>query len=186
MAPQSRYENQSRLRNQQLEHYVGLADTAAEKGDLVSACNFLKLACSLAPNDLPLAGRLKALEQRTANELWESYAERGQQEGLNGDWAGAARSYERAALGHPNATLFERVAYSLLQTKSDLKRAVDVAQRAVSLTPQNVRCRLTLARCYAAAKLRADALAELEQARLLAPEMPEIKDWIRRIQAGEG
>lgn len=183
--PQSRLENQSRLRNQQLEHYVGLADAAAAKNDLISACNFLKLACSLAPQDLPLAERLKLLEHRAANELWETYAERGQQEGIDGEWAAAARSYERAALGHPHPTLFERVAYCTLQAKGDLKRATEFAQRAVSLAPQNVRCRLTLARCYAATKQRAHALAELEQARQLAPELPEVRDWIRRVQAGE-
>jgi curved DNA-binding protein CbpA len=183
--PPSRFENQNRLRNQQLEHYVGLADAAAAKNDLVSACNFLKLACSLAPQDLALAERLKLLGQRSANEHWETYAERGQQEGLDGEWAAAARSYERAAQGHPHPTLFERVAFCLLHAKGDLKRASEFAQRAVFLAPQNVRCRLTLARCYAATKQRANALAELEQARQLAPELPEIRDWIRRVQAGE-
>jgi hypothetical protein len=184
-APPSRYENENRLRNQQLEHYVGLADAAIEKQELVSACNFLKLACSLAPHDLKLADRLKALELRAATELWVSYAERAQREALNGEWAAAARSYERAALGHPNGTLLERVAYCLLEAKGEVKRAGEFAQRAVALAPQDARCRITLARCYAAAKLRANALVELERARALAPELPEVKDWIRRIGAGE-
>jgi tetratricopeptide (TPR) repeat protein len=183
--PGSADEGRHRVRNQQLEHYIGLADAAAEKRDLVSACNFLRLACSLAPRDVALADRLKALELRAAAELWETYAERGRREALLGEWALAARSYERAALGHTSGELLERAAFCLMQAKGDLKRAGDFAKRAVAVAPQSIRCSLTLLRYYADANLRTEALAELERARMLAPEAPEVRDWVRRAKAGE-
>jgi hypothetical protein len=169
----------------QLQHYVGLADTAAQKQDWVSACNFLRLACSLAPRDLVLADRLKSLEQRAASELWEKYAERGRREELLGEWALAARSYERAALGHGSSELFERVAFCILQAKGDLKRAGEFAKRAAALSPQSVRCSLTLLRYYASARLLPEARAELDRARMLAPELPEVRDWTRRAATGD-
>jgi hypothetical protein len=178
-------EGRHRVRNQQLEHYIGLADAAASKRDLVSACNFLRLACSLAPRDVVLAERLKALELQSATELWETYAERGRREALLGEWALAARSYERAALGHPSGELFERVAFCLMQAKADPKRAGEFAKRAVAAAPQDLRCSLTLLRYYASVSLRAEALAELDRARMLAPEAPEVRDWVRRAKTGE-
>ncbi|HWA70804.1 MAG TPA: hypothetical protein VG937_00645 [Polyangiaceae bacterium] len=169
----------------QLQHYVGLADAAAEKQDWVSACNFLRLACSLAPRDLALADRLKALELRAASELWEKYAERGRREELLGEWALAARSYERAALGHTSSELLERVAFCILQAKGDLKRAGEFAKRAAALSPQSIRCSLTLLRYYASARLIPEARAELDRARMLAPELPEVRDWTRRATTGD-
>jgi cytochrome c-type biogenesis protein CcmH/NrfG len=87
-----------------------------------------------------------------------------------------------AALGHPSARLFERAAWCYLESGGDLRRAGELAHRAVELDPQNARCRLALARYYSVAQKRPEALAELERAIALAPGDTTIRDWIRRIK----
>ncbi len=168
---------------EQLEHYIGLANAALATKDLVSACNFLKLACSLAPRDVTLAERLRAVEHQAAIVLWEKYAERGRREAQLGEWGLAARSYERAALGQPSGELLERVAFCLMQSNGNLMRAGEFAKRAVSAAPRDIRCCLTLLRFYVNAKLPGEAQAELERAIQLAPELPEVRDWMRRLKA---
>jgi Tfp pilus assembly protein PilF len=73
----------------------------------------------------------------------------------------------------------------LLKSGGDLKRASDLAKQAVSLSPENVKCRLTLAQVYAAAKLKQSALAELERALALDPKQDFIRDYIRSVKRGE-
>jgi predicted Zn-dependent protease len=66
-----------------------------------------------------------------------------------------------------------------------LKRASQLAKQAVALAPQSAKCRLTLAQVYFGAKLRESALAELERARTLEPDQPQIKEWIQRAKRGD-
>ena len=117
--------------------------------------------------------------------MWEAYAERGKYAAVEGNPAEAADAYERAARGHPNASLYERAAFYMVEASGDLKRAAALAKQAVVLAPNSARCRLTLAQVYAAARLRESALAELERARALEPDSPVIKGWIARVKRGE-
>ena len=180
-----RYEQRlSQARDEQRTHYVALAKAAESKNDLLAAANALRVACSLAPGDLELAGDLAELERRAAAGLWEAYLERAKYAAVEGRLAEAAESYERAALGHPNASLFERAAFYTLEAQGDLKRAAKLAKQAVALAPNSARCHLTLAQVYAAADLRESALASLERARALEPNQPIIKEWIQRVKRG--
>ena len=181
-----RYESRLlRARQEQRSHYVAMSEEAAARNDLAAAANALRIACSLAPDDIELAERLRELEKRAAAELWEAYAERGKYAAFEGRHAEAAESFERAAVGRPSATYFERAAFHLLEAGGDLKRASLLAKQAVSLAPQSGKCRLTLAQVYLAGKLRESALAELERARALEPDQPLIKEWISRVKRGE-
>jgi Flp pilus assembly protein TadD len=175
----------ARAREEQRDHYVTLAKEAAERKDLIAAANALRVACSLAPHDLELSGDLAEMERRAASELWEAYADRAKYAAIEGRPAEAAESYERAALGHPSASLFERAAFYTVEALGDLKHAAHLARQAVSLAPTSAKCRLTLAQVYAAAKLRESALAELERARSLEPDSAVIKDWIQRVRRGD-
>ena len=180
-----RYEQRlSQARDEQRNHYLALASAAESNNDLLAAANALRVACSLAPGDLELAGDLAELERRAAAGLWEAYLERAKYAAFEGRPAEAAESYERAALGHPNASLFERAAFYTLEAQGDLKRAAKLAKQAVSLAPNSARCHLTLAQVYAAADLRESALASLERARSLEPDQPIIKEWITRVKRG--
>jgi len=178
-------ERLARAREEQRNHYVTLSNEAAARNDLSGAANALRVACSLVPDNLELAGDLAELERRAAAEMWESYAERAKYAALEGRPDEAAECYVRAALGHPSASLSERAAYYTLEAGGDLKHAAQLARQAVSLAPNSAKCRLTLAQIYASAKLRESALAELERARALEPNQPLIKEWIARVKRGD-
>ena len=175
----------AQAQDEQRNHYVTLAKEAEARNDLVAAANALRVACSLAPGNLELAGDLAELERRAAAALWEAYVDRAEYAALEGRSAEAAEAYERAALGQPTASLCERAAFYTLEAGGDLKRASRLAKQAVSIAPHSARCRLTLAQVYAAAKLRDSALAELERARALDPNQPLIKEWIQRVKRGD-
>lgn len=182
-----RYEQRlSQARDEQKNHYLTLAKEAEDRSDLLAAANALRVAASLAPEDLELAGDLAALERRAAAGLWEAYVERAKYAAVEGRPAEAAEAFERAALGHPIPALFERAAFFLLESGGDLKRAAKLAKEAVALAPSSAKCRLTLAQVFAAADLRESALAELERARALEPDQPLIKEWIARVKRGAG
>jgi curved DNA-binding protein CbpA len=182
-----RYEQRmAQARDEQRNHYVTLAKEAEARNDLLAAANALRVAASLDSSSLELAGDLAELERRAAAGLWESYLERAKYAAVEGRPAEAAEAYERAALGHPSAALYERAAFYLLESSGDLKRAGKLAKQAVSLAPNSGKCRLTLAQVYAAADLRESALAELERARVLEPDQPIIKEWIARVKRGTG
>jgi curved DNA-binding protein CbpA len=178
-------ERLARAREEQRNHYITLSNEAAARNDLAAAANALRVACSLSPENLELAGDLAELEHRAAEGMWESYAERAKYAALEGRPDEAAECYVRAALGHPSASLFERAAFYTLEAGGDLKQAAQFARQAVALAPNSGKCRLTLAQIYASAKLRESALAELERARVLEPDQPIIKDWIARVKRGD-
>jgi len=181
-----RYEQRmTQARDEQLKHYVAMSAEALANNDLVAAVNTLRIACSLAPENLELVGELAELERRVAESLWESYLERAKYAAVEGNHAEAAESYERAALGQPSAALFERAAHYTLEANGDLRRANKLAKQAVALAPNSAKCRLTLARVYFAANLHESALAELERARTIEPNQPILKEWILRVKRGE-
>lgn len=181
-----RYEQRmTQARDDQIKHYVALSAEAAARNDLVAAANTLRIACSLAPENLELAGDLAELERRAAESLWESYLERAKYAAVEGNHAEAAEAYERAALGQPNAAHFERAAHYTLEANGDLRKASKLAKQALALAPNSAKCHFTLARVYFAANLQESALAELERARAIDPNQPILKEWIARVKRGE-
>jgi curved DNA-binding protein CbpA len=181
-----RYEQRvGQARDEQIQHYVALSAEAAARNELVAAANALRIACSLAPDNLEFAGDLAELERRVAESLWESYLDRAKYAAVDGNHAEAAESYERAALGQPSAALFERAAHYTLEANGDLRKASKLAKQAVALAPNSAKCRLTLGRVYFAANLHESALAELERARAIEPNQPILKEWIARVKRGE-
>ena len=174
-----------RARDEQREHYIALSNEAVARNDLLAATNALRVACSLSPDNLELAGDLLELERRAATGMWEAYLERAKYAAAEGRFAEAAECYERAALGQSSAVLCERAAFYTLEAGGDLRRASQLAKQAVSMAPNSAKCRLTLAQVYAAANLKDSALAELERARALQPDQPIIKEWIARVKRGD-
>jgi curved DNA-binding protein CbpA len=181
-----RYQQRVTLaRKKQIEHYLQAADQALDEKNLASAANALRVAASLAPNDAELAARLEQVQQQVNVDLAESYLEQGRYEERSGRLIEAAVSYQRAARGRPDPRLFERAASCLLEGKGDLRRAGELARKAVSLAPGQAEPRVTLARVYLGAGMRESALKEFERAAELSPGDDSIKDWIKRVRRGE-
>ncbi len=173
------------IKKQQIDRYMDAAEQSLQDGNAVSAANALRIAASLAPDDLALAAKLESVQETANRELSQSYLDQAQYEERSGHFDEAARSYERAASGRSSAKLLERAAHCLLEAKGDVRKASDLARQAVQLAPNQADLRVTLARVYVTAGMRQSALGELERATALAPGDDSIKDWIRRIKRGE-
>lgn len=172
-------------RDKQIELYRHAADAALAEKNPVSAANALRIATSLAPDDVELRERLEQVQQLANVELAQSYLDQARYEEQSGRLLEAADSYERAARGKPTAQIFERAAHCLLEGKGDLRRAGELARKAVTLAPSQAEPRITLARIYLAATMKESALKEFERAAEISPGDDSIKDWIKRIRRGE-
>jgi curved DNA-binding protein CbpA len=170
------------LKSRQVQRYVTAAEEAESRKDLVSATNALRIATSLAPEDLALSNRLRETEARAAAGLADSYLEQAQYEEKENRFIEAAASYRRASRGKPSARVFERIAHCLYSGKGDLKEAADFAKRARDAAPDDPNFRMTLGKIYFEAGMKQSATAEFERAQQLSPKDDTIKDWIRRVR----
>ncbi|HWA76361.1 MAG TPA: DnaJ domain-containing protein [Polyangiaceae bacterium] len=169
----------------QVDEYVARAEAALAKKQLVDAVNALRIAVSLAPNDVALRQRLEDLQSEASRELAGRYLEQAQYEEREHHWPEAVRSYARVLQGAPSPQLHERLAFCLLAAQGDMKQAVEHARKAVLGAPNESKYRQTLARAYAAANMKESALGELERASALSPGDDTIKEQIRRARRGE-
>jgi curved DNA-binding protein CbpA len=172
-------------RNEQIAHFVAAAEQALTANNPVSAANALRVAATLAPDDVQIKSQLAEVQKKASVELAQTYTDQAGYEERAGRLADAARSYEKAAEGRPSARLFERAAFCLLESGGDLRQAGEHAKKAVSLAPQDASYKLTLARIYLGAGMKTSALAELERAAKLAPSDDKIASWIKRIKRGD-
>ena len=182
----ARYERHlGEARTTKVQDYQVRSEEALKQGNLFEAVNTLRIAGSLAPEDLRLKQRLKDLEQRANEELANRYLEQATYEEREQRWGDAARSYLKAQkYRQPTPKQRERVASCLLSEGTDLRVALENAREAVLATPDDAKFRVTLARTYLAANMRESALGELERAAALVPKDDSIKDLIRRVRRG--
>ncbi|WP_437680382.1 J domain-containing protein [Sorangium sp. So ce131] len=153
----------------QIARYTDAARVALERKDYAGATNAYRIAASLAPQDVELQKASAEVQRLAAAALADGYLKQAQYEAQNGRWVEAALSYAKVCNGRPDdAAAHERVAYAVLQTGENTRRAVEFARRAVELTPASVEYRLTLALAYTAAGLTKSAVGELDRAAELA------------------
>ncbi|HXK16481.1 MAG TPA: DnaJ domain-containing protein, partial [Polyangiaceae bacterium] len=169
-------------RDRQIGVYLSAAKQALDKGDHVGAANSLRIAVSLAPNDAALAQQLNEVAGKAKAELSASYVEQAEYEERDEKWLAAAKSYSRALLGRPDAKIYDKVASCLLSGDGNVREAGEAAKRAVMMTPENARYRVTLARFYVKAGMKQSAEGELSRAATLAPSDDKVADWIRRLK----
>jgi tetratricopeptide (TPR) repeat protein len=175
----------SQARVERAERYLINARQSLASKDPISAANALRIAASLVPDNPEVSARLLEAQTEAESLLSGHYLAQAQYEEREGRMADAARSYARATIGSPNARTFERAAYCALLAEGDLRLAGEHARRAVSLAPDDVQARVTLARIYVMAGMKQSGLAEFERAATLAPKDDTIRDWIRRLKRGE-
>jgi curved DNA-binding protein CbpA len=181
-----RYEARlSQARDARVRRYVKQAEDALAANSLIAATNALRIAASLSPEDVVLADQLDRVEKQASAALADQYLEQARYDERRGHLAEAAHTYEKVLRGRPTAYVYERAAHCLVESGGDLKRANDLAKRAVELSPNETSYRITLARIYAKAGMEASAASELERARTLDPGDDTVKDWLKRLKRGE-
>jgi len=181
-----RYEGRVNLvRQQQIEHYVKLADVALAANKPVSATSALRLALNLSGDDPALKARLAEVETTAHAEMSDTYFAQASYEERTGRFSEAAHSYEKASRGKPTGKVFDKVAACALRAGDELHTAVEFGRKAVRLEPDVVRYRQTLIQAYLAAGLKTSAIAEIDRAQALAPDDEQIKDWLKRAKHGE-
>jgi curved DNA-binding protein CbpA len=169
-----------------VRQHLEAAESALAAGKHAQAVNAARIAAALGTDDPALAERIEQVRLAACLCLSKTFEEQGAYEQRSGNFAKAARSFERAAQGRPNeASLYHRAACCLLDAKEDLKLAAEHGKRAVALAPENAAMRLTLARVYLAAGLRVSGIAELERAAALAPADPAVRDLLKQAKRGE-
>jgi curved DNA-binding protein CbpA len=172
-------------RENQVKKYVDAAQTALEARDLVSAANALRIAVQLSPEDESLKAQFEDVAQRASATLADTYMEQAKYEEQNRHYIEAAASYEKAVRGKPSAVIYDRIAWCLYEGGGDMRKAGDMARKALSMAPKSVEPRITLAKIYLKVGMKESALAEFERAAQVAPQDDTIKDWIKRIKRGE-
>lgn len=180
-------ERVARVMSERVLRYVEQADEAERGGNVVAAATALRIAQSLTPNDPELTERLERADSQASAALHKRYLEQAQYEERQGNFLNAARNYDRALQGKPDdPALAERAAHCLLEAGAELRKAGNLARRAVELAPKETAYRITLARVYERAGMTQSALAELERAKTLDPGNDSIKDSLKRLKRGQG
>jgi len=172
-------------REERIRTYVEQAEQALAKNNHIAAANALRIAASLAPEDKALTARFQEVDAHVSRVFADQYLQQAQYDERRGHYLEAAQAYERVLRGRPSPQTYDRAAHCLLEARGDLKRAVELARKAVELSPNETAYRITLARLYARAGMDNSALGELERARTLDPSDDTLKDWIKRIKRGE-
>jgi hypothetical protein len=169
-------------RRTQARRYVE-AGTAALRDNPAAAANAFRLALALEPDNPDIIRAHRDATQQAAIALADGYLKQGDYESRNGQWAGAARSYARAAAGMPeNDVVLQKAAFAALKAGTDLRQAAEFAKRAVSLAPKRLESRLTLIEAYLGAGFAAGAKRELEAAREIAPRDDRITELSKRLK----
>jgi Flp pilus assembly protein TadD len=98
-------------------------------------------------------------------------------------WGAAALSWSRVAEGRPDdASAHRRAAFCLWRSNGDLKRARDLALRAIELSSGDIEARITLGRIYLGAGMKLNARREIEAAAKLDPKDEIVKNLLRELK----
>jgi curved DNA-binding protein CbpA len=167
----------------QLRRYVDAARASLDRKDYASAANAYRIAASLAPEDAELQKTCAATAQLAATALADGFMKQAEYEAQAGRWADAALSYSKVCTGLPNdARAHERASYATIKASGNVRRAIDLARRAVELSPKTAEFHVTLARAYSAAGLENSAAVAIDRAAELAPKDARIKELIARAR----
>ncbi len=166
------------------ESYVRAGDTAMEKDDLVTAVNSYRLALAMVSDPDPeVVERYEALRIRLATQMAVSYERQARYEEQSGRFEEAARSWLKVVDGRPDEVPpLRRAASALLKADGDLRKARDLAKRAVELAPDDIRGHELLARVFYAAGMSASAIQQLQTAAKLDPTNKTVKNLLAEMK----
>lgn len=164
--------------------YLDQATKAFEGGDLKSSARLLDLLDALEWNRPQLRASYEELERKVYTGLASTFEQQAQYETKQQRWKQAARSWVKVCRGRPNDPECHRcAAEALLAQKADLRKAKDLAQRAVDLAPKDARARRVLGHVFLEAGMHLNARRELETAASLNRGDQETKVLLSKIPA---
>ncbi len=167
---------------QRVGAYVRRAEELADSNP-VAASEMLQKAQQLAPDDGELQRSLHVAEQRAAASMADTFLRRARYEEQQGEWARAAESYSRVVAGLPDDPVaLERCAFCMLKAGKDLRKAVELAKRAVLAAPSLPVARATAARAYLAAGMKKSAVGEAKRAVELDPSDKTLAALLQTIE----
>jgi curved DNA-binding protein CbpA/Tfp pilus assembly protein PilZ len=162
--------------------YLEQATKAFESGDLKASARLLDLLDALEWNRPQLRATYEELERKVYAGLASTFEQQAQYETKQQRWKQAARSWLKVCRGRPNdAECHRAAAEALLAQKADLRKARDLAQRAVELSPKDARARRVLGHVFLEAGMHLNARRELEVAAGLNRGDQETKILLSKI-----
>ena len=180
-----RHHYETRLRHARelkLKSHLQAATDALKKNDPVSACDALRIAQRLAPDDTSIASHLAEVQVQANSVLADRYLEQAKYEEEHGRLAAACRNFAHAAQARPSSELWERAARCSLQDRTDLRSAAEMAKKALEINPDRAQLHTLLAEIYLEAQHFASASAELDRASRLTPNDDSIRELRRRLE----
>lgn len=168
-----------------VELFVQAADEALRANDVIGAANNYRLA--LENSDDPLIrAKLEEVDELAKQRRSELSLARARAAEREQRWADAAFEYAKAHHARPSADLADRAAHALRMSGGDLRRAVSLAEFAVTTEPKNTSYRATLAETYLAAGLLERASAESTKALASAPDDERVKRLVAAVKKARG
>lgn len=179
-----RYEDRVEAgRRAQGDKYVKIGESAESRNDLTAAAAAYRVALSFLREGDETFAHAKEVIAKSETALGETYTRQAEHEEKGGKWEDALRSWGRAAKFRPNDPhVLERHAHAILKNAGDLREALQVAQKAVSLAPTVGEYRCTLVNLYVAAGLALNARRELDAAAKQFPDNPTIAALVKKLQ----
>lgn len=155
---------------------VAKGEEAQKVNDLQAALESFKGALSFAKEDAGLKARIDAVSQLLKMQQVSEHIEKAKEASRNRDTENAALHWEKAWEGRrEDASLLLNAAEILSKTR-ELKRAAELAQRALAIDPRLGRAHLVLAMVFTEAGLRASARSAIEHLARLEPSHPQLKE----------
>jgi tetratricopeptide (TPR) repeat protein len=155
------------------------AESALDRGYLEDAIAVFRVAAALVPVAETCDDGIRRAQRTLADIYWEQ----AQQAEHQARWEEAARCWAEVCAERPgDAAAHERAANVSLRT-GDVRRAVEMARKAVELEPSSALYRIALARTYGAARLEASFHGELDRALDLAPGDPRVQGMVARLRS---
>lgn len=171
------------ISERRVEQYLEDARASLGANKPLGAMQALRLAATEARNQPAALATIAAMERTVGEKLAEAYTSQARYEETNGQFQQAALSYTQACAGLPDPDILKSAAECYLRAGTELRKAAELARRAVELAPERSDLRISLARVYHAAGMRQSALGELERCLQIEPESDRVKQWLKRIRS---
>jgi curved DNA-binding protein CbpA len=163
-----------------VEMIVRAAEEAFANGDVIGAANNYRLALEHR-EDPYLRNKLEDVEVLAKQARFDKAMARAKAAEKEKKWPEAGTQYARAFEAKPDASAAERAANAMLVAGVDLERALELAERAVSMRDRVPEYRVTLAQVLFAMGKLDRAEEEAEAALVFAPKDARAKDLTKLI-----